>query len=248
MRRERARIRKRRELGAGLFGLWLEVSEADDVKPGQFFQFATAPRFLRRALSVADRQANRLLFVLRVVGAGTRWLAARPQGTELDILGPLGQGVEPPRDARVMLLGGGVGAAPLLYLARTLAAGGCSTDAVIAAARADELVLLEEFNSLCRRVNVVTEDGSRGMKGRLTDVLHSLPDINEAEVVYACGPEPMLAALKRLALPQPVYAFLESRMGCGTGLCVGCGVRGQDGRYRRVCTDGPVFKLSEIEL
>jgi dihydroorotate dehydrogenase electron transfer subunit len=218
------------------------------VEPGQFFEFATGVRFLRRAISVADHDGDCLRFVLRVVGPGTRWLSRLSEGAALDIYGALGQGVKMPAAGPVMLLAGGVGAAPLLYLARRLSESGIEVDALLAASSGEELILADEFRAFCREVTIATDDGSCGKKGLLTDVLPALPAIGNTRIFYACGPEAMLVALKRLKLKKPVYAFLESRMGCGTGLCVGCAVRDQSGRYRRVCTDGPVFNLEEIEL
>ena len=237
-----------RRLGPDLYSLWTRFDSPCDVEPGQFFEFATGVRFLRRAFSVADQDADRLRFVLRVVGAGTGWLSLLTEGSRLDISGPLGKGVAVPSLGPVMLLAGGVGAAPLLYLARKLNEKGVEVDALLAAGTSVELILVEEFKSLCRRVTLATEDGSCGEKGYLTDVLATLSGIHDVKVFYTCGPEPMLTAIKRIGLGRPVYAFLESRMGCGTGLCVGCAVRGRDGRYHRVCTEGPVFNLEEIEL
>jgi dihydroorotate dehydrogenase electron transfer subunit len=248
MKRHQATLLENRRLGPGLYSLQVEFEDLGDVKPGQFFEFLTGARFLRRAFSVADRDATRLRFVLRVVGKGTAWLSQLPEGSKLDLAGPLGQGVAMPSLGPVMLLAGGVGAAPLLYLARKLNEKGIQVDAMLAAGTSEELILAEEFKSLCRNLTFATDDGSCGKKGRLTDVLPALPDIHDVKVFYACGPEPMFAALKRLDLGKPLYAFLESRMGCGTGLCMGCAVHGRDGRYHRVCTEGPVFNLEEIEL
>lgn len=246
--KHRASFCDRTRLGPGLFSLTLSIPSLGTLEPGQFFEFKTPVRFLRRAFSVADREGDKVRFVIKVVGAGTAWLAEVPVPTELDVIGPLGQGVKMPSRGPVMLLGGGVGAAPLLYLARRFEESGVICDAVIAARSEAELLLLDEFGSMCREVILVTDDGSRGAKGYLSDILADLPRAKDAQAFYACGPEPMLAAIKRLALPSPVYAFLESRMGCGTGLCVGCAVKGSDGSYRRVCLEGPVFDLGEIEL
>lgn len=248
MMRHQATLVENRRLGQEIGSLWMRLADIGEVKPGQFFEFATDTRFLRRALSLADRDGDRLLFVVKVVGQGTRWLAGLSADSKLDLRGPLGEGVKIPDSGPVMLLAGGVGAAPLLYLARKLNERGLEVNALLAAGSEEELILTEEFGSLCREVILATDDGSCGHKGFLTDILPALQVVNDTRIFYACGPEPMFAALKRLDLGKPVYAFLESRMGCGTGLCVGCAVRGRDGRYRRVCTEGPVFNLEEIEL
>ncbi|MBN2378348.1 dihydroorotate dehydrogenase electron transfer subunit [candidate division WOR-3 bacterium] len=248
MIRLKAPVLENRELGPGLYSLWLAIEGLNEVQPGQFFEFRIRERFLRRALSIADQKGRNLRFVLKTVGSGTQWLAQVRVGEMLDLIGPCGQGVKIPDQGPVMLLGGGVGSAPLLYLARRLSEKGIKNDAVIAACTRNELILVEEFKEVCREVIVSTDDGSSGHKGLLTEVVRTLHQTTQAKVLYACGPEPMLAALKNIGLKQPVYAFLESRMGCGMGLCVGCAVKGRDSRYHRVCLEGPVFDLTEIEL
>jgi dihydroorotate dehydrogenase electron transfer subunit len=248
MKRYQPTLVENQRLGPDLYSLWTRFDSPFDVEPGQFFEFATGVRFLRRAFSVADKDADRLRFILRVVGAGTQWLSELSLGSRLDVSGPLGRGVVLPSEGPVMLLAGGVGAAPLLHFARKLNERGIKVDALLAAARGEELILVEEFRPLCRNLTLATDDGSCGKKGRLTDVLPALPRIHDVKVFYTCGPEPMFAAIKRMGIGKPVYAFLESRMGCGTGLCVGCAVLGRDGRYHRVCTEGAVFNLEEIEL
>lgn len=248
MKHHIATLAERREIGPDLFSLWLRFPHSIDVKPGQFFEFRTGETFLRRALSVADQDAERLRFVLRAVGPGTSWLASQTVGVELDLFGPLGQGVDAANQKPVMLLAGGVGAAPLLFLSRVLKEQNIDCIALLAAGTENEIILADEFRLLCKEVIFCTDDGSCGRKGLLTDVLPRLPQINEVKIFYACGPEPMFGALKRLGLNKPIHAFLESRMGCGTGLCVGCAVKGVDGLYHRVCLEGPVFPLEEIEV
>ncbi len=248
MKKYLATLHSKCELGTGLFGLWLEFDELVDVGPGQFFEFTTGVKFLRRAISVADAQENRLLFVFRVVGEGTKWLSELTPGVELNLIGHLGKQVEMPQQGPVMLLGGGVGVAPLLYLARTLYHAKIPTYAVLAASSANQLILVDEFRPLCSELTLVTDDGSLGYKGLLPEVIPNLTILPEITKFYACGPEPMFVAINKLSLNKPVYAFLESRMGCGVGLCVGCAVAGKDGAYHRVCTEGPVFKLEDVIL
>lgn len=248
MSARQATLCKKENLAPGIFSLWLEAHGLGNVDAGQFFEFATQATFLRRAFSVADREQDLLLFVVRVVGPGTGWLSQLSPGSNIDVIGPLGQGVSIPETGPVMLLAGGVGAAPLLYLARNLYDAGIETDALLAARTKQQIILSREFESLCRRVILATDDGTCGVKGCLTDVVGSLDQVRNAKAFYACGPEPMYAALDNIGLKPPVYAFLESRMGCGSGLCMGCAVRGKNGSYLRVCTQGPVFNLAEIDL
>jgi len=248
MRKLKAQILENEEVGPGLFSIRLDVPDTLTVEPGQFFEIKTDVRFLRRAFSIADMHDGGLRLIIRVVGPGTKWLATLKPGTFLNLLGPLGQGVKLPQEGPVMLLGGGVGIAPLLFLARRLAESGITTDALLAVCSQNELICVEDFGNLTREVMIATDDGSCGREGLLTEVLPSIPGFEEAKVFYACGPEPMLAALKKLEINKPVYAFLESRMGCGTGLCVGCAVKNNNGKYIRVCLDGPVFDLGKISL
>ncbi len=248
MQLHQATLLERRELGPGLFSLKLDLPGIGEVNPGQFFEFLTEVRFLPRALSVADKNENTLTFVLRVVGPGTSWLSGLSESSVINLRGPLGRGVPIPDEGPVMLLAGGVGAAPLLYLARKLREKPIAASVLLAASTRNELILVDEFRALCENVTLATDDGSAGHKGFLTDILPHLPDVNKVKQFYACGPKAMFCSLKRLSLTQTVYAFLESRMGCGTGLCVGCAVLGRDGIFHRVCLEGPVFNLEDIEL
>lgn len=248
MKKHQATLIEKTGLGPGLFSLWLEFDDPGHTAPGQFFEFRTAVRFLRRAVSIADRKDNRLRFVVKTVGPGTSWLSQIGEGAKIDVFGPLGQGVMLTGEGKVMLLAGGIGSAPLYYLARTLHEQNIDVDAIISARKAQQLILVEEYEKLCRTVVVTTDDGSAGKKGLLTDILPAFSGLNNVNAFYACGPEPMFRALKMLHLDRPIYAFLESRMGCGTGLCVGCAIKGKDGRYHRVCLEGPVYDLEEIEI
>jgi dihydroorotate dehydrogenase electron transfer subunit len=246
MELHRAILLERRELAPGLVALKARIQGMDEIKPGQFFEFQTGKTFLPRAISVSDCTKEDILFVVKVVGPGTSWISQLEPEALINIRGPLGQGAPIGSESPVMLCAGGVGAAPLLYLARKLKEKGIACYALIASRTANELILLDEFRSCCERVILATEDGSEGEKGLLTDVLLHLPELEETKVLYACGPEAMFVSLKALSLNQTTYAFLESRMGCGTGLCVGCAVLGRDNKYHRVCTEGPVFNLQEI--
>ncbi|NLI97693.1 hypothetical protein GX441_03420 [bacterium] len=248
MEPRRAILLERRELARGLIALRVRIQGVGEIKPGQFFELQTGKTFLPRAISVSDCMNEDILFVVRVVGPGTSWISQLQPETPMDIRGPLGCGAPMVSESPVMLCAGGVGVAPLLYLARKFKECGIVCYALIASRTSTELILVSEFRTCCERVILATEDGSEGEKGLLTDVLPSLPELYETKVLYACGPEAMLVSLKALALKQTIYAFLESRMGCGTGLCVGCAVLGCDEIYHRVCTEGPVFNLKEILL
>ena len=246
--RRRLPVVARRELGA-----YVVISVADPGGPapdaGQFFMLAAAERwgggaderpFLPRAFSVARRHDEGTLdFLLEDVGPGTERLAELESGDEAWLLGPLGRGFEQPRtDRRPVLVGGGVGIAPLAILQDAL---GPSTLTLLGfrdAAHAEGAALLSD-------PKVATDDGSIGHHGFVTELLAS--ELDQAEV-YACGPPPMLEAVRALCAEHdvPAQLALESGMACGFGACFGCVVPTRDG-YVRLCVDGPVLDAAVLE-
>ncbi len=222
---------------------WETVLEGPvpELKPGQFVNVELPGFYLRRPFSVCDWTVETLTIVFKTVGAGTEQMSKLSQGTELDLLLPLGNGFDVTKAGeRPLLVGGGAGVAPLFGLAKRLAASGRSCDAVLGFNRADEVFYKERFEAAGARVAVTTADGLMGIRGFVTDALAGL----DPSFVYACGPEPMLKALYD-ALDVPGEYSFEARMGCGYGACVGCTRRTKNG-YKRVCKDGPVFKKEEI--
>lgn len=246
-----ARVLSRTGLTPEIYSLWLKPSRpAPEPEPGQFYGIKIPGRpelLLRRPVSVADYRKGRLRFVIRIAGQGTAELSRVSTGTELDILGPLGSPAPLVDGRNVLLCGGGVGSAPLLLLARRLAPKNRLT-VLIGARRSKDLILVGEFRKLGARVLIATEDGSRGMRGLVTELAaRVLPKIS-APVIYCCGPRAMLKRLNEIAGRLPVWGFLEERMGCGTGICYCCGVARSDGGYLRICREGPVVNLKEVQL
>lgn len=210
---------------------------------GEFVDIAIPGFFLRRPLSVCDREEGRWTVVYKVVGEGTKALAALAAGTELDVLTGLGRGFDPAAcRSEALLVGGGLGAAPLYLLAKELKVRGRRVTAVLGFNKADEIVLEEEFRALCDGFALATLDGSAGTKGFVTDAIAALRP--SFDYFYTCGPMPMMKAVCT-TLDAPGEASLEERMGCGAGFCYGCTVRTAAGP-RRVCADGPVFKKEDI--
>jgi len=208
--------------------------------PGQFVNLRVENGFLRRPISVCDRDGETLTLLYRVVGRGTEWLGGLRPGAELDALTGLGNGFElSAGGAAPLLVGGGIGAAPLFWLARELRARGADVCAVLGFRTGTEVFYEEAFRALGCRVTVVTEDGARGVRGLVTD---ALPE--GCSGLYACGPLPMLRALRR-ATALPGQFSLEERMGCGFGACMGCTCQTTDGA-KRVCREGPVFRREEL--
>lgn len=224
------------------------------AQPGQFVMAACGPSLdplLRRPFSIHRLLApDRIQLLFRVVGKGTGLLAESRPGQQLSLIGPLGRGFRPVARGPACLVGGGIGIAPLLFLADRL----CLTSpdphpctVLLGAQTGAELTTLaREFAALRCQVETATDDGSLGHRGFVTDLL--APHLATAQQVYICGPQPMMAriALQCQAAQVGCQASLEAHMACGLGACLGCTVHGSDDRYRHVCKHGPVFTAEEV--
>jgi dihydroorotate dehydrogenase electron transfer subunit len=235
---------------------------AADAQPGQFVAVAVggadSPMLLRRAFALYGATpsgdfAGTIQFVVAEHGPGTRWLVNRRAGEHLDVVGPLGQPFPiPSGPAPAVLVGGGYGSAPLIPLAQTLLARGSTVEMVLGAATADRLFGELIAKRLIGEVTVTTDDGSAGQAGIVTDVLDDAVQRINAEIIYACGPMPMLCAVGEVARKHAIHAqvAVEEAMACGIGVCMTCvlPVRGDDGKSRfvRSCVDGPVFDAARI--
>ena len=222
MQQKRFTIAENAPVARETYRLRLTGDTAAITAPGQFADIRLAGYFLRRPVSVCSWSDGALTLYYKVAGAGTAQLSTLAPGTELDLL-----------------VGGGVGASPLYGLAQQLVAEGCSPLAVLGFRTAAEVLLADAFEALGIPVTVVTEDGTMGARGFVTE---ALPE--GGTYVYACGPMPMLQALCS-ATPLDGQLSLEARMGCGFGACMGCTCETTHGS-KRVCKDGPVFTKEEI--
>ena len=233
------------EVRPGIFLLWAERPEMA-LEPGQFFMVGCGEGvLLRRPLSVHRTTPSRLAFLFQVVGKGTDWLSRRKPGEALDLLGPLGRGFHLDSKAkRVLLVAGGMGVAPLAFLAQRAREGGLETTLLLGARTKERLYPLELLPSGLKMF-IATEDGSFGDRGLATDLLPGL--LAEADQVFVCGPLEMLRAMARLPelKDKPVQVSLELRLGCGFGVCLGCSVPTGNGNLL-VCRDGPVLPLGEV--
>ena len=232
------------------------------ARPGHFVAIAVGGQgsgmLLRRAFSIHRATADGVTagtveVVFAIHGKGTQWLAERRRGDKLDVIGPLGRPFTLPRErVSCVLVAGGYGAAPLFALSDQLRARGCRVDMVLGAASEDRLYGVLEARRGSSSVTVTTDDGSAGLRGRVTDPLPQIMRAARAEVVYACGPMPMLAAVARVAAEEGAHSqcAVEEAMACGIGVCMTCvlPVRGADGvtRMVRSCTDGPVFRGTDV--
>ncbi len=252
-RKEDCRVIRQEQLCAGIFSLWVETEQiAQEAHPGQFVMLygTDESRLLPRPISICQTDGRLLRLVYRVAGAGTREFSALCPDQSIEVLGPLGNGfpIQETEGRRVLLLGGGIGIPPMLG---TAAVSGARVTAVLG--YRDEMFLEKEFEEFCP-VLVATEDGSHGVKGNVLDVIRE-NDIN-ADMIFACGPVPMLRAVKDYAEKAriPCWISMEERMACGIGACLGCvcdTVREDSHSHvhrARVCKDGPVFRSTEVRL
>ena len=208
--------------------------------PGKFVEVSLPGFFLRRPFSVCGVEGDELTLAVKLAGRGTQALHELPAGAQLEVLTGLGRGFDLARSGGApLLLGGGSGTAPMLYLARELSKLGVRPSAALGFGTAAEYCFEREFRELCSDLRVFTQDGSHGERGLVTQALSG-----NYSFVYACGPLPMLRAVDEKSA-APGQFSLEARMGCGFGACMGCTVETKNGP-RRVCRDGPVFGLGEV--
>lgn len=222
------------------------------ILPGQFVEVLvrqSAETFLRRPISVnfVDYERNELWLLIHVVGEGTRALAATKAGDSVNCLFPLGNGFTVPEEKgkRLLLVGGGVGTAPLLYYGKLLKEAGCVPTFLLGGRTAGDVLQIDAFKEY-GRVFVTTEDGTQGEKGFVTQ--HSLLHKEVFDGVATCGPKPMMVAVARYAVSagMPCEVSLENMMACGMGACLCCVEKKRDGHNVCVCKDGPVFNVNEL--
>ena len=250
-----AAVVSQEQIAAGIYSLWIaEPHIAAEAKPGQFLSLYTGDesKLLPRPISICetDKEQGRIRLVYRVTGkgTGTELFAGLKPGDALEVMGPLGNGFPLENPGTAFLIGGGIGIPPMLELAKQL--GG---EKKIIAGYKDELFLTEDLEKY-GELYIATEDGSAGTAG---NVLTAVKE-NElkADIIFACGPTPMLRALKEYAKEQNMvcYISLEERMACGIGACLACVCQSRETdshsnvHNKRVCKDGPVFLASEVEI
>lgn len=219
-------------------------SETDcGAADGEFVDVAIEGLYLRRPISVYDCTERSLTLIYKNVGAGSARMAAMVPGEKLEILTGLGKCFDPEASAgAALLVGGGLGAAPLYRICRELLERRRKVSVILGFNKADEVCLDEDFRKLGVEPQIVTVDGSVGLKGFPTDAIRQIAP--EFEYFYCCGPMVMMKAVCTM-LDCPGEASLEERMGCAAGFCYGCSIMTSNGP-RRVCKDGPVFKKEEI--
>lgn len=255
--RECVSIISQERIASDVYSMWIKTSDiAKNAKAGQFIAVYSkdGSRLLPRPISICEIDGDNLRIVYRIVGKGTLEFSCYTKGESLDVMGPLGNGYSK-LNKKAVLIAGGIGIPPMLELAKELASDSeySAADADIVLGFRDELFLHDELAEY-GRVTIATEDGSTGIKGNVIDAVRN--SCIAGEVIYACGPMPMLRAVKEYALDKGIecYISLEEKMACGIGACLACVCRSKDidehsqVHNKRVCKEGPVFNAEEVEM
>lgn len=257
-KKEQAVVISQEQLADGIYSMWIRTEASRTAKPGQFLSLYTndGTKLLPRPISICeiDAENGSLRVVYRVTGehTGTESFSRMKAGDTIPVIGPLGNGFPLERAAgkKVFLMGGGIGVPPILELAKQLE---CEEKQILAGYRDQQTFLKEEFEQN-GTLYISTEDGSVGTKGNVMDAIRE--NGLEADIIYACGPTPMLRAIKQYAEEQNIecYISLEERMACGIGACLACVCKSKEKDHhsnvnnKRICKDGPVFLSTEVEI
>lgn len=256
-KKEMAVVVSQEQLADGIFSMWLHTEATESASPGQFISMYTkdGSKLLPRPISICEinKEDDELRVVYRVTGenTGTEQFSQLTAGDTVPIIGPLGNGfpLEKAEGKKAFLMGGGIGVPPILELAKQL---DCEKQ-IIVGYRDGHTFLREEFEEN-GTVYISTEDGSVGTKG---NVMNAIDEKKlSADIIYACGPTPMLRAIKQYAMEHNIecYISLEERMACGIGACLACTCKSKEKDHhtnvnnKRICKDGPVFLSTEVEI
>ncbi|VAV85420.1 Dihydroorotate dehydrogenase (NAD(+)), electron transfer subunit [hydrothermal vent metagenome] len=260
-------IIENKPLGADFFLISLKWGAARKVRPGQFVMLrvtGSMDPLLRRPFSVYNVEGDTIELLYKVVGKGTTILSSLNPGDGVDLLGPLGKGFPIPGgmlgNGRLLMVAGGVGIAPFYHLGRSInpiRGLNCDNLLIYGARTKRDTVVVKSFKNIGVKSKVATEDGTRGTKGLVTDLLER--EMHCGDIVYACGPSPMLKAVAKLAEAKGIRCLvsLERAMACGIGVCLGCAIKTvphrpgrvikDDRSYHMVCSDGPVFDSRDVD-
>ena len=262
-RKETAVIFSQEEIAAGIYSLWIKTSFAKEARPGQFLgvYLNNPAKLLARPISICDvkPEEDLLRMVYRVAGKGTDELSTYNEGTEIKVLGVLGNGYEKAlgsgdlnealKGKKVIVIGGGIGIPPMLLTAKSIDS---DVEIVLGYSNGD-LFLEDEFED-AGNLHIATVDGSVGTKGTVIDAMKE--DEVKGDIIFACGPMPMLKALKEYAKENGMKAYisLEERMACGVGACLGCVCKTVKKDHHtnvnntRICVEGPIFDAEEVDI
>lgn len=256
--KETAKVISQENIATDIFSMWLETKAAETAQPGQFISMYTndGSKLLPRPISICeiDKENGRLRVVYRVTGenTGTKQFSQLTAGDTLPVIGPLGNGfpLDKAEGKKAFLMGGGIGVPPILELAKQLQ---CAEKQIVVGYRNEQTFLKNQFEAN-GSLYISTEDGSVGTKG---NVMNAIAENGlTADIIYACGPTPMLRAIKNYAEENGIecYISLEERMACGIGACLACTCKSKEKDHhtnvhnKRICKDGPVFLSTEVEI
>ena len=251
--KEKAQVVANEKLADGVYSIILMTNIVDYALPGQFINIYSnnGSRILPRPISICeiDKERGTLRVVFRTVGKGTAEFSSLVLGDTVEVFGPLGNGF-PLEGETTIVVGGGIGVPPMLELAKQLP----GTVTAVMGYRNDDMFLTEEFTDVASDLIIATDDGSVGIKGTVVDAMRE--NQVKADVIYACGPKPMLRGVSEYAaeIGAKCYVSMEERMACGVGACLGCVCQSTEidshshVNNKRVCKDGPVFLSTEVVL
>lgn len=257
-----AKLLEKIKLKENIYHFKVEAPEMVDIaKPGHFIEIRVSKNtepFLRRPISIhnMDKEKGILEFIFQVKGEGTKILSEKNIGETIDIIGPLGNGTfEYENYQNIAIIGGGIGVFPLYELAKSAKKNNRNVNIYLGFRSKDFVLLEDEFKSVSDNFILTTDDGSYSQKGFAINFLEKDIDSGKIDSIYACGPLPMLKAVRKLAIDKniPCQISLEERMGCGLGVCLGCAVKTAKSpkeapEYWHVCKGGPVFEAKDVEI
>ena len=258
----KAKLLKKEELKPGIFKFSVQADEiVNTAKPGNFIEIRVnddIEPFLRRPISIYNMEKEKgiLEFIFQVKGKGTTILSKRNEGELIDIVGPLGFGTfKYSSYENLAVIGGGIGVFPLYELAKNAKNENKNVNTYLGFRNKDLVVLEDEFKQVSTQLTITTDDGSYAQKGFAIDFLKKDIEDGKIDSIYACGPLPMLRAVRELAIEKniPCQISLEERMACGLGVCLGCAVKTAKSpkeapEYWHVCKSGPVFQAKDVEI
>lgn len=257
-----AKLIKKEQLKSDIFKYSVEAPDiVKDAKQGQFIEIRVSDNvdpFLRRPISIHNiNKENEILeFIFQVKGKGTKILSEKVEGDFIDLIGPLGHGTfEYNNFQNIAIIGGGIGVFPLYELAKNAKNDGKNVNIYLGFRNKDFVVLEDDFKELANKLVLTTDDGSYSEKGFAIDFLKKDVEDGKINCIFACGPLPMLKAVRNYAIEKniPCQISLEEKMGCGLGVCLGCAVKTAESssekpEYVHVCKAGPVFEAKDVEI
>lgn len=252
--KKECKLIKKEKLKEDIYKFTIEAEEiVKEAKAGQFLEIRinnNVEPFLRRAISIynINKEKGILEFIFRINGKGTTLLAKKQEGELIDIIGPLGYGKFKYKGYKnIAIIGGGIGIFPLYQIAKNTIEN-AKVDIYMGFKNKESVLLEDEFRKVSNKLVIATDDGSYGKNGYIINELKVAVEKEKPEIIFACGPLPLLKAVQKLAIEKEILCqiSLEEKMGCGLGVCLGCAVEVTTGGYEHVCKQGPVFEAKKV--